>query len=347
MKKVFLHVSFLLLAMSFAGASEAGDLLMMVDFGKLVVIHSDGTQELIVEKAAKAAFSPDRRYVAFTVDRKLAVMTLASHATDEVVQLPEGSLFGQIEWAPDGKAIAYEAIVRRKSHDLFLAPFPPQRGQARNLGHWYQGFSFSPDGSRIVHAINLPFALEILDIATGKRTVLHKADDVVWRAQFSPDGKFIAYVKTVTQPKSSDQNRKDDEPDCANPPTELHLYSLADGSDSVVAMHNLKAPDSVYNFSWSPDSRRIALELGTNDCGYPAGDAAVFVTSVDQKHQMRISNVSPAYEPMFSPDGSAIAFMDSSQSPYRLWRYDFLSGTLKPMGRSGKGEAYDHLLDWK
>jgi hypothetical protein len=43
-----------------------------------------------------------------------------------------------------------------------------------------------------------------------------------------------------------------------NASRELHLYSLADGSDTVVAFPNLKAPDSVYNFSWLPDSRRIA-----------------------------------------------------------------------------------------
>lgn len=119
----------------------------------------------------------------------------------------------------DGKAIAYEAIVRNNSDDLFLAPLPVQRGPARNLGHWYQGFSFSPDGSRIVHAINNPFAPEVLDVATANRTLLHKADDVGWEAQFSPDGKFIAYVKTVTEPQSTDQSGKDDdEPDCTNPP---------------------------------------------------------------------------------------------------------------------------------
>jgi Tol biopolymer transport system component len=253
-----------------------------------------------------------------------------------------------VTWAPDGNAIVYEAIVRGKSHDLFLAPFPPQRGQVRNLGHWYQGFSFSPDAARIVHAINLPFALEVLDVATTNRTLMHKADNVVWEAQFSPDGKYIAYRKTVTEPQISDQGGKDDdEPDCANPPTELRLYSVADGSDTVVALHDLKAPDSVYNFSWSPDSRRIALELGTNDCGYPAGNAAVFVTSVDQKYQIRVSNASPALEPIFSRDNSAVVFVDSSQPPARLLRYEFPSKTLKLIRRAEESEGYYRLLDWK
>lgn len=156
MKNLFLPVIFLLLAMSFANCSEVGDMLAMVDYGKLAVVHSDGTQELISERTGGGVFSPDRQAVVFTVSHKLLVMSLAAHTTVEVVQLLKGAYFGQVAWAPDGKAIAYEAIVRNKSDDLFLAPLPVQRGPARNLGHWYQGFSFSPDGSRIVHAINNP-----------------------------------------------------------------------------------------------------------------------------------------------------------------------------------------------
>ena len=347
MKNSFLHVVFLLLAMHSANAFETGDMLVMIDDSKLVVIHSDGVQEPITEGARSAVFSPDRRSVVFALDRKLAVMALATHTTVEVAQLGEGAHFGQVAWAPDGNAIAYEAIVPNKSNDLFLAPFPPQRGQARNLGHWYQGFSFSPDGSRIVHAINNPFALEVLDLATAKRTLLHKADNVVWEAQFSPDGKFIAYTKTVTEPQSSNQPGKDDdEPDCANPPIDLHLYSLADGSDTAVTFHNLKTPDTVYHFSWSPDSRRIVLELGTNDCGYPSGDAAVFVTSVDQKYQVCISTASPAIEPRFSPDGTAVVFVDYSRPPHPMLRYEFRSRTLKRLDRPGGHEEY-RLMDWK
>jgi Tol biopolymer transport system component len=250
------------------------------------------------------------------VDAKLLVMTLSTRVTTELVHPPAGTGFGQVVWTPDGSAIAYEATARGNggmADDLFLAPFPPERGPVRNLGHWYQGFSFSPDGRRIVHAINSPFALEVLDVATGTRTLLHKASNVVWDAKFSPDGKFIAYQKTVGEPASSVQGSEDDEPDCSSPNKELRLYSLIDGSDTAVSIP--KARLSVYNFSWSPDRRRLAIELGTEDCGSPSGDAAVFVTSVDQKVQKQISTSSPSVQPAFSPDGSAIAFVDSSQFP--------------------------------
>jgi len=352
MKKVCLSVvSFLLLAVVLAGATDADLIVMTVD-RNLVIIHPDGTQEQISSEAGSAAISPDHRAIAFTVvhmqkvpgpefwrvDAKLLVMILSTRVTTELAHPPAGTGFGQIAWTPDGSAIAYEA------NDLFLAPFPPDHGPVRNLGDWYQGFSFSPDGTRIVHAINFPFALEVLDVATGTRTLLHKASNVVWEAKFSPDGKFIAYRKTVGEPAKSVHGSDDDEPDCASPDTELRLYSLIDDSDTAVRIP--KAPPSVYNFSWSPDSRRLAIELGTEDCTSISDDAAVFVTSVDQKVQKQISTSSPSIQPAFSPDGSAIAFVDS-ESPARLFRYDLASQTLSVIRRASAEENDYTLLEWK
>lgn len=375
MKNVCLCVIIVLWsAVLLAGATDAGNLLVSTSDGNLVIIHPEGTQEPIWERPASspdrqaggldysgaAVLSPDHRAVAFTVvhvqkvqgpeswsfDAKLLVMTLATHVTTEIVHPGAGTGFGQVAWTPDGNSIAYEATVRGKSDDLFLAPFPAERGPARNLGHWYQGFSFSPDGGRIVHAVNFPSpGLEVLEVATGNRTLLHKASNVVWDAKFSPDGKFIAYEKTVGEPASSVQGSKDDEPDCGSPNTELRLYSLVDGADTAVSIP--KAPPSVYNFSWSPDSRRLAIELGTEDCGSPSGDAAVFVTSVDQKSQTQVSASSPSAQPAFSPDGSAIAFVDSSQVPARLFRYDLSNGNRSLIRRASARENDYQLLDWK
>jgi Tol biopolymer transport system component len=363
MKKFYLPFIFLFPFLSFAAllasAADGGNLLVRTGDGNLVIIHPGGTQELISEGTGVAAFSPDHRAVAFTVvhvekgqaqtpltiDAKLVVMTLSTRVTTEIVHLPTGAGFQQIGWAPDGNSIAYEAISRDKSDDLFLAPFPPERGSARNLGHWAQGFSFSPDGARIVHAINSPFALEVLEIASGKRTLLLKANNVIWDAKFSPNGKLIAYTKTVGEPAPTDAGAEDDAPDCTAPNTELRLYSLGDGSDSAVRIP--KAGESVYHFSWSPGSRQIAIELGTEDCGSPSGDSAVFVTSTDQKVQTQVSVSSPASQPVFSPDGTAIAFVDSSRFPTGLFRYDLSKGTRELIRRAAPRENTYQLLDWK
>ena len=36
--------------------------------------------------------------------------------------------------------------------------------------------------------------LEVLDIRSGQRTLIHRTTKVVWSAKFSPDGEWIAYI---------------------------------------------------------------------------------------------------------------------------------------------------------
>src|SRR3974390_1961108 len=196
MKRVCLSVVFFLLAVVLAGAKDAGDLIVRTVNGNLVIVHPDGSQEQISGEDGVAVISPDHQTIAFTVvhmqkaqapefwrvDAKLLVMNLSTHVITELVHPPLGTGFGQVSWTPDGNAIAYEATSRERGGmvaDLVLVPFPRERGPMRNLGHWYQGFSFSPDGKQVVHAVNLPYGLEVLDVATGKRTFLHKANNVV------------------------------------------------------------------------------------------------------------------------------------------------------------------------
>ena len=56
---------------------------------------------------------------------------------------------------------------------------------------------------------------------------------------------------------------------------------------------------------------------------------------------------SPSVQPAFSPDGSAIAFVDSSQFPARLFRYDLASETRSVIRRASTKENDYLLLEWK
>jgi Tol biopolymer transport system component len=73
----------------------------------------------------------------------------------------------------------------------------------------------------------------------------------------------------------------------------------------------------------------------------------VFVTTVDQKIQTKVSTSSPSVQPVFSPDGTAIAFVDSSQFPVRLFRYDLASRAQRLIRRASAQENDYQLLDWK
>jgi Tol biopolymer transport system component len=347
-------VLFILVLMALAaGIAADGGKLLVDTYGKLLLIGPDGSQQVLGESVIVAALSPDGRHVAFTRDENprafpntsqiLSVIPVAGGPAEQITKLPTGSHFGSVDWLPDGSAIAYEG----KDGNLFISPISPTGSVARNLGPWYQGFSVSPDGSKIVHAVNSPATgLELLDVATGQRTLIHKVRKVVWSAKFSPDGQWIAYQITLYDPPRP----KDDEPDCTPPTIGLRIYSMRTKTDTAVTIADApKDWQNVKSFAWSPDSKRIALTLGTVDCDYPGSAGGVFITTIDLKSQVRASLSELAFEPAFSPDGKAVAFVDFSapDSRARLIRYDLATGARTLIRRATDADNYYRLLGWK
>ncbi len=183
----------------------------------------------------------------------------------------------------------------------------------------------------------------MLDVSTGQRMLLHKTKNIVWDARYSPDGRFIAYQMTSHEPPGSG-----DEPDCTPPTIGLWIYSLTDHTDRQVTFTSAPAAwDDVKTFEWSQDGTRIVLTLGTTDCDYPGSEDGVFLTTPDLKVQNQISTATMSFEPMFSPDGSAVAFVDLSEPPARLLRYDLTTGELRLIRRATPEENYYTLLDWR
>jgi len=105
----------------------------------------------------------------------------------------------------------------------------------------------------------------------------------------------------------------------------------------------------VKSYSWSPDSKRLAITLGTVDCDYPGSANGVFITSLDLRSQVRASLGELSFEPLFSLDGNSIAFVDfsDSDSRARLIRYDLATGTRTLIQRAPESDNYYRLLGWK
>jgi Tol biopolymer transport system component len=347
---LFPIIAFTALAAGFA--ADQGNLLVD-SYGKLLLIAPNGSQRILRDSTILASISPDGRRVAFThnenprafpnTSQVLSVMTLDSGTTAEITRVPPRSHFGDIGWLPDGSGIIFEG----KDQALFIASPAVSGSTPRSLGHAYQGFSISPDGSKVVHAVNFPtMGLEILDIASGQRTLIHKTSRVVWSAKFSPDGQSIAYQTTLHDPPRT----KDDEPDCTPPTLGLRIYSLHSRVDSAVTIRSAPRDwQNVKSYSWSPDSKRLAITLGTVDCDYPGSANGVFITSVDLRSQVRASLGELSFEPLFSLDGNSIAFVDfsDSDSRARLIRYDLATGTRTLIQRAPESDNYYRLLGWK
>jgi Tol biopolymer transport system component len=342
-----------ILAVVATGIAADTENLLVDNYGKLLLIGQDGAQRVLRDSIITASYSPDGLKAAFTYDdnprafpnssQVLSVMTVAGGTSEEITKLPPRSHFESIGWLPDGSAVIYEG----KDGHLFIAPLSLKGSAPRDLGRWYQGFSVSPDGSKIVHAVNSPtMGLEVLDVVSGQRTLIHKASKVVWSAKFSPDGQWIAYQITTHDPPRT----KDDEPNCTPPTIGLRLYSMRAKTDVAVTIASApKDWQNVKSYNWSPDSKRLALTLGTVDCDYPGSANGVFVTSIDFNSQTRASVRDMSFEPVFSPDGKAIAFVDFSDTDSRaqLIRYDLQTGARRLIRKATESDNYYRLLDWK
>jgi WD40 repeat protein len=328
------------------GVSQSGSGNLLADtYGKLWIVSPAGAMQMLMDRASVGVFSPDGKRVAvLSGDRTLSLLSLDSRARRDIVTLLPGTHFGDIAWSPDGRFIGYEVMDKGTGDHLFLVSVETEHVTPRDLGKWYQGLSFSPDASRIVHAVNFPTqGLEVLDVATGKRTLVHEANKVVWDANFSPDGKHIAYRTTVKEPPAA----TDEEPNCEGPTLGLRLYTLADGSDRALGIRAPKGWEDVKNYAWSPDGSRIAVMVGTVGCDYPGDAVGVFLTSLDSKSQIRISTSSMALDPIFSPDGSELAFADAREMPASLMRYNLATGALALIVKGTESDGSFHLHGWK
>ncbi|MGC1944620.1 MAG: hypothetical protein WA664_12770 [Candidatus Acidiferrales bacterium] len=315
-----------------------GKHLLVKEAATLFVQAPDGSnRRKIAENAGAAALSRDGYLVAYVADKAVHVFSLLDGQSVTVAQLLDGFVHA-LAWSPDQKHLAYDLEVRMKSWDLFLASYPPAGDAPRNLGHWYETISFSPNGKFIVHPSfdqtgppGPPDILETVSVETGKRETIYKGVTTIWEAKYSPGGSSIAFM--MTDPADNDSER-----DSGGAVSDLWILRL----DTKKAE---KIMPGVFDFDWSPDGKSLAIGTGSDEGDYPPGDGAVFISSVDGKDQFQISKNAPSMAAKFSPDSKEVIFIDFNAS--RLVIGDLATRKLTPLPAYGFREYGYAVYDWK
>ena len=282
------------------------------------------TYEQIIDlkRPGAAILSPDGQMVAFTVTEtnwdENAYETeiyLAKSGSVETVQLTRAKKSSSSpSWSPDGSWIAF---VSDRSDKRQLYVISPKGGEARVLTNVEEGvgaFEWSPDGRRIAFTMTEPLS----------------------DARKERDKKFGAFEVV-------DQDWR---------MTHLHVIDVDPGAaDPAKSRRLTEGSFTVGSFKWSPDSRSIAFDhrIDPNLANSETADISVVNVS-DGAVRKLVSRPGPDSNPVWSPDGSQLAFSTNQSKPYRSFANSRIaivpSGGGQPRTVTDGIDEQPGLLDW-
>ena len=228
-------------------------------------------------------------------------------------------------WSPDGKRLAYlapdapspEDEKRRKEKSFVIEvdrqDRPPRvwvqdlaGGAARALSpphHFVAALDWSPDGSTITYAASLKpgyvgqfrTRLYALPVSGGEPRAIVDRDGMNTSPQYSPDGRWIAFISTGGRPKMIAS-------------WGLHLVPAAGGDPRRI--RSLTPDTWVAEFTWTPDSRSLLAvpNMSPTQRGARMFEQPMLRVGLDG----RIEELRPGpfvhYSPSLSRDGRRLAF---------------------------------------
>lgn len=325
MKTRVIRISLLLLAISllpFAAAAQSNSASPSVPSIQ---------QALEMKSVSDPQISPDGRYVAYLVTRTdwdqnafVRQIWISVVATGETYQLTEGEKSStDPQWSPDGKWLAFlsdraSAIPDAKKDMTQLYLISPSGGEARQITNVETGvrnFEWSPDGKRIAFSASDPESAE------------HKARKKKYGDFQIIDGDYtMAHLWVLDVPAAEDSAL----------PKPARLTS---GDDFTV--------DS---FRWSPDGSRIAFDATKDPALADGGTRDIYFLNVADKSLKKLGTPGPNENPVWSPDGTQIAYNSSNGDPYFFFSNSAIdvvaAGGGKPKILTSKFDEDPRLLEW-
>ena len=303
---------------------------------------------LALKSVSDAQISPDGRWVAYVVSHADMqqdaadpdVYIVAAGGGEPVRLTTSKKADTQPRWSPDGKWIAFVS-AREERPQLYL--ISPSGGEAEKLTEsktGVTGFQWSPDGLRIAYvAQQEPTADEekrlkdkddavivdrnyrftrvwTIDVATKRATQIVGGDFQASDPQWSPDGRFVAYVAHPT-PKADDGVLSD-------------IWVVgSDGSTPRRLVFN-DGPDA--SPRWSPDGKSIAFSTRVGKAT-EVGQTQLAIISADGGTPRMVAPTFP-YQPgpaTWSADGTILYFSASVRTTTHLFSVTSAGGTPRQL----------------
>jgi dipeptidyl aminopeptidase/acylaminoacyl peptidase len=203
-----------------------------------------------VDAGLRFDISPDGQSIAYSWNKtgnwEIYLLSLLSVRSDpQIVSGIRGAKFSP-QFSPDGKQLAY-ALDLDGSESYHIILHDLETGSHTDLtpsSTYAQqpNFAFSPDGRTlaILSDKNGQFALYLLSMETGERTLLLDLHRPFWDVRWSPEGKWIAVEVEI---EASDRG--------------IFLIQLETGQYQQVALNGIGL--NAQHPAWSPDSTVLAF----------------------------------------------------------------------------------------
>jgi len=306
-----------------------------------VCAQSTHTQTLDEALSLRHAFSPrispDGRYVVYTQRETnwkenafVNQFWLVDVSTGKSFQLTRGKKSADdATWSPDGNWIAF--VTERES-----VAIEPLSADDKDKDKEKKKTEEGKD-KKDAEAPGKPADRQIWLISPsgGEAWQLTKSETDIDNFRWSKDSRFIAYAANAPETKAS-KDRKEKYSDYRVFEKDYRQNQLWQ-VDLTAATKTFLPVDAkrlitdlslnVHNFSWSPDSTKIAFSAAPNPNLSSSGERDIYLLDLSNNNSVTkiVALPGPDTNPVFSPDGKQLAFATALAQPYYYYANEHIA----------------------